>query len=361
VIGLKMDVYKKSMVKVLLASPSGKDTGGIARWTEHILNYYQQHRDNIELDLLPTGRMNVGKLLQNKFLRIYHGIRDYRGILKEESLLMKNKRYDVFHLTSSASMGLFKDYLMLKKAKKAGAKTIIHFRFGRIPDLYNQNNWEWWMIKKVVGLCDKVIVLDKNSLASLRKAGYNHIIELPNPISPRVLNTIENCIKLQREERSILFVGHCYWDKGIKELILACGQIPNIKLVMMGAVEDTIKEELLKLSSQAKWLEIKGDSSYKDVIKAMITCGVFVLPSYTEGFPNVILESMACGCPIVTTDVGAIPEMLDIANGNNNGICVKPKDIDGLREAIMKMLDDRDFAIKCGINAQKRVNILYYM
>lgn len=349
------------MVKVLLAAPYGKDTGGIARWTEHILTYYDQHRGDIELDLLPTGRKDVGKLLRNKLLRVYKGIRDYKAILKEESLMMESKQYDVFHLTSSASFGLFKDYLMLKQARKKRAKTIIHFRFGRIPDLFKKNNWEWKMIRRVVNISDKVIVLDEQSLLTLQAAGYHHIIKLPNPISPRVLQTIEQCDDRQRKDKMILFVGHGYWDKGIKELVLAARQIPDIKLEMLGAIEETIKGELIQLSGHASWLDIKGDSTYEEVIRAMVTCGVFVLPTYTEGFPNVILESMACACPIVTTDVGAIPEMLDIANGNNYGICVKPKDVNGLKNAILKMLDDRAFAQKCGDNAKERVINLYSM
>ena len=93
----------------------------------------------------------------------------------------------------------------------------------------------------------------------------------------------------------------------------------------------------------------------------MMSAGVFVLPTYTEGFPNVIIESMACGCPIVTTDVGAIPEMLDIEHGFSYGICVKPKDVEGLKNAVEKMLNDRDYALQCGKNAQLRVQEQYAM
>ena len=168
---------------------------------------------------------------------------------------------------------------------------------------------------------------------------------------------------LENDARKIVFAGHHVITKGVFELIKACRQIPNIKLKMLGFVSDEMR---LALQNQAgegweKWLEIAGEQSFGTTIKEMMSAGVFVLPTYTEGFPNVIIESMACGCPIVTTDVGAIPEMLDIEHGFNNGICVKPKDVVGLKNAIEMMLNDRDYALQCGRNAQLRVQEQYAM
>ena len=112
-------------------------------------------------------------------------------------------------------------------------------------------------------------------------------------------------------------------------------------------------------SNNEEWLSITGARPYHEVISAMLSCSVFVLPTYIEGFPNVIIESMACGCPIVTTDVGAIPELLDL--DNNNGILVKPKQVKELRDAIIRLLNDKQYAAFCGRNAQRRVNEFYSM
>ena len=79
------------------------------------------------------------------------------------------------------------------------------------------------------------------------------------------------------------------------------------------------------------------------------------MPTYTEGFPNALLESMACGCPIIASAVGAIPEMLEDENGKHFGVLIEPKNVEALKTAILRMLSDTQFKEECGINAQKRV------
>jgi glycosyltransferase involved in cell wall biosynthesis len=178
-----------------------------------------------------------------------------------------------------------------------------------------------------------------------------------------VLDIIEKNKHIEKEERKIVFAGHCVEAKGIFELIEACREINNIKLKMIGYVSEETRYILLEKAgaNSFEWLEIAGEKDYETTIKEMLSAGIFVLPTYTEGFPNVILESMACTCPIVTTKVGAIPEILDIANGENHGICIDPKNVKQLKDSIQKMLDNREYALQCGKNAQKRVNEIYSM
>ena len=67
----------------------------------------------------------------------------------------------------------------------------------------------------------------------------------------------------------------------------------------------------------------------------MRAADVFCLPSYSEGCPNVVVEALACGRPVVSTEVGGVPELVN----ESNGILVAPRDAVALRTALDKALD----------------------
>jgi glycosyltransferase involved in cell wall biosynthesis len=86
-------------------------------------------------------------------------------------------------------------------------------------------------------------------------------------------------------------------------------------------------------------------------MERMAKCDLFVLPSHTEGFPNVILEAMSFGCAIIATDVGAIPEILE----DGAGMLFKSQNSDSLIGVLNKVLYDSNLRNHMGICAQKKV------
>lgn len=356
-------MQKYNSINVLLCSPKVDGVGGISRWTGHVLNYYQNITEKkINIIFYKTNKQIIYSNTP-LLIRLIIGIVSYVpfiiGLLKQ----LRINKIHIVHLSSSASLGLIRDYIVLKIARKKGVKSVIHFHFGRFPEIYKLRNWEYKLIDKVINLANKVIVLDNQSYNTLSKFGYSNVELIPNPLSPIIQEYIHNHQSTIREERKILFAGHVVETKGIFELINSCKEIPNIKVKIIGHINDSMKSKIITIAGDScdKWLDIAGEKNFETTIKEMLSAGIFILPSYTEGFPNVIVESMACGCPIVTTKVGAVPEMLDIENGENYGLCVEPKNVTQLKEAILRMLNDREFALLCGLNAKKRVNDLYSM
>ncbi len=342
-------------MKVLLASPIGLP-GGIARWTEHILHYYEHAKYDCDVSFLPmTSKLAQNNINIGYFQRVKRGLSMYYAVAQQEKMMFNEDQYDVIHIASSASISLTKDLYMIRLAHKRGVKAIIHFHFGRIPELKLRNNWEWKLLCMVVKKADMIMVIDMPSYETLLQSGFTNVRLLPNPLSPMVSKIVDEGKLSKRNKREILFVGHGYRTKGIYELVDACREIPNIKVKMLGAISDKTRDDLFKYSNNAEWLEIVGEIPYEHVIMAMMQCDVFVLPTYTEGFPNVILESMACGCAIVTTPVGAIPEMLEEEEGKHYGIMVEPRNVEQLKAGIEKMLADDNFKTECRANVRQRV------
>ncbi len=351
-------------MRILLCTPWDiSHGGGISRWAHHIVYHYKRcDTSNLYIDICPMDRSSYLDEIVSPVKRAYSGLKDYYNISKIIIDKVNKGNYDVVHLVSSASISLVKDIYILRQLKHINVKTVIHFHFGRIPQLFEKNNWECRLVKMVLKLADRLVVLDKMSYDALEKKGYKNIDKLPNPLSPQISEIIDSNKNVSKISRKILFVGHLYRTKGVFELVEACNGISDISLKLVGQYEESIKNELLSYAGKkgnTDWIKFTGNIPMEQVICEMKSCDIFALPTYTEGFPNVIIESMACGCAIVTTPVGAIPEMLEEENGKHYGILVAPKSVNELKDGIEKMLHDENFKEECRKNVQYRVNERY--
>jgi len=358
-------IMSRRNLKVLLVSPLPPPTGGIASWTIHVLDYFKTNETEVNLCHYNTGGGNRRITDIGLFKRIYYGIIDLRTRISEVCDQVEDGKLDIVHITSSASLGLLRDWLMLRKLKKTKAKLIVHFRFGRIPQLSHKKNWEWKMLRQVCKLANEVIVLDNCSYETLIKNGFSNVSYLPNPISKSLEDKVRSGVIGSREQGTVLFVGHIIPFKGVFELVDACCQLDKVnKLTFIGPYEQEIKEQLLSLSlkkDKTEWITFEGVQNHDFIIDKMKKCSAFLLPSYTEGFPNVILEAMAARAPIVATSVGAIPEILKCQNGNKIGYCVAPRDIEELKLSLNTILDNPIDATRMGELAQNKVFSEYSM
>ncbi len=350
-------------MKVLFCSPYKVRPevigAGIKIWADNILQYYKTIKSDIEIVPASFDRRYYISVDTNKLKRLLLGYKEYKGFIVNAIKLMDTKQCDAMHVCSSASFSLIKDYILVKAARKRGVKSAVHFHFGRIPELSIKNNWEWKLLKRVIKLADCIITMDNASYTTLCDLGYNNIKYCPNPLSDAIMKQIDSEFgTIKREKNKLLFVGHVLPSKGVFELIDACSRFDNMELHIIGKAQEPVYSQLLKQSKRKDnglWLKMRGEMPHEEVLREMQSATLFTFPSYTEGFPGVILEAMACGCPIVTTKVGAIPEMLDINGKKKYGICVNPRNADEFADGIKVMLDNPTFALECAKNAKQRV------
>lgn len=128
------------------------------------------------------------------------------------------------------------------------------------------------------------------------------------------------------------FVGRITKDKGINELLEAFFRMKdNSKLLIIGDFEKKENLDCTLLEKAQKSERIVFQNFVKDIEKYYAALDVLVLPSYREGFGNVIIEAGAVGTPAIVSD---IPGPVDAVNKEENGFTVEPKNVDSLYSAM---------------------------
>ena len=94
----------------------------------------------------------------------------------------------------------------------------------------------------------------------------------------------------------------------------------------------------------------------EDVPQVLADTDIFVLPSRTEAFPNVLLEAMATGLPVVASDVGGIPELVE---DGRNGLLVPVGDAQALAAAIVRLMAEPQLADALGEAARLAIESRY--
>ena len=162
--------------------------------------------------------------------------------------------------------------------------------------------------------------------------------------------------------RSMLMaaVGRLTAKKGFEDLVRACrilrdADVPvRCEIVGEGALEPRLRALIAELGLEDD-VDLRPFVPHRELPALYRRAGVVVVPSVElangnrDGLPNVLLEALACGAPVVATRVGGIPEVLD---DGVNGLLVPPSDPAALAAALRLVLEDRDLAVALGRGAR---------
>jgi glycosyltransferase involved in cell wall biosynthesis len=305
---------------------------------------------------------------------------DIKGDLEVYYLYKKN-RWDVFRLIirlssimrkerpeSIISFGYYANQLVIFARCISGLKmpVCISERTDTASSLKKMNFQvvRRLLLKITYSMADKIIAVSKgtkNSLVNHFGMREARVIVIYNPVDLdkiRVLfsERVDHPWFTEKGVLIIIAVGRFVNQKGFPHLVKAFSMVVNkirmARLVILGEGSERQRLENLVLELGLKdKVNLLGyqQNPYKFMAKSYL----FVLSSLYEGFPNVVLEAMACGVPVIATSCPSGPE--EIITDGINGYLVAVGDVDALAGAILKLLKDDSLRRLLAENGRKRV------
>ncbi|PIQ99090.1 MAG: hypothetical protein COV66_14495 [Nitrospinae bacterium CG11_big_fil_rev_8_21_14_0_20_45_15] len=206
-----------------------------------------------------------------------------------------------------------------------------------------------FFIKLILKHTRAVVCQDKTFYSALVQLGVaeEKIICIPNGLDnelfqPYPKQKARKKLGLNQDEKYILAVGRLSKSKGHANLILAFKQLltnhSNLRLIIVGEGEE--KQSLLDLAVKegvADKTTLAGFQEHTSIPWWLNAADVFVLPSHLEGTPNILLEAMACGLPVIATDVGGVAEII---TNEQNGLLIQPDSRIEIEMALHRVLND---------------------
>ncbi len=280
---------------------------------------------------------------------------DIAGIFKLASL-MRAERIKIVHTHMYAS-----SIAGMAAARLAGIP-------GKVVNMHSLHEWHSrrriLIAAKLFGYADKIITVSNAigcDLARRLRLPPDKIITIHNGVDlarfePKSAVCIgKETLGIKKNELVIGAVGRLVAFKGFKYLLRAFHTVSarrsDTKLVIVGGGE--LKDKLMQ---EAQLLGIADKVIFagrqEDVIPYLSSFDLMVMPSITEGLPNALLEAMAMGKPVVASNVGGIPEVIE---DKVSGFLAPSKDSQELALAVETLLADKELRLNVGQAGRRRV------
>jgi glycosyltransferase involved in cell wall biosynthesis len=341
-------------MRVLIAGHIGQPIGGLATYCEDLLD--SKLKEYVSLYFVETsgGEFRYNQRGRWGFANILNSIWNIKGFLDK----VINLRPDIIHITTAYNPSFLKHAVMLLFAKTLRIKVILqpHCGFEKIftPDSLIQRKFAEFIFRS----CNGVLIISPEWFALKSKIDVL-IRYVPNGICLEKYLSINRNKPIDEDKFNILYLGHIGYDKGTFDLLKSVKSLEdlNYHFVVTCVGESISSGDFEEMEVRVRelhlddYVQIRPSVYGDEKLGYFANADLFVLPSYHEGMPISILEAMACGLPVIASNVGGISELV---GDKKTGLLISAGDIDALSRAIEYLMKDPLLARRMGQLGRKK-------
>lgn len=270
--------------------------------------------------------------------------------------MMMNRRVKIVHVQGSHGASFDRKKMFVKIAKWFGKKVVWHMHASQFVPFY-EGRKDKEDIVRCLNMADTLIVLSKYYQEFYTSIGVKKekIVILDNLVPKPVINDGSTTLTTSADDDNpstgsgqaqkrlhLLFLGEISHRKGAFDIVQAVKEHPELKYnveIRIGGNGETEKlVEAIREAGLEECVKFEGWVGAEKKIDLLNWADVYILPSFNEGLPISILEALSYSCPIISTPVGGIPEVVLVNDNDNfgkvNGILVEPGNTEEIAKAM---------------------------
>ncbi len=296
-------------------------------------------------DVILVSSYEEGGFVRRQFVAL-------RAIVRVATLLA-TRSVDLVHIHAAMKGSFWRKSVFAGLARWRGVPVLLHLHGSEMKDFYErQPSWLKRAIVRQLTLATRVAVLSESWRTFVAE-----IAPSARPVVvPNYVRVPERPARGAGQPVTLLFLGLLGRRKGIFDLLEAFARAralhPDMRLVIGGNGEveaATRRARELGLDDAVRFEGWVGPARKAELLDA---ADIYVLPSYNEGLPMSVLEAMAYGLPVITTDVGGLPELV---TDGVHGRMIRPGDVAALTAAILELGHDHNTRRRMGGAGRVRV------
>lgn len=346
--------------KVIITAPSldpEKNVSGVST----VVNFIIDNNPEMKYIHFKVGREDSDKGGWHRVLPTLEAFYRWRKVLDNY-----NPGTTLIHYSYPLSApSILRDSLFMCHARRCGYRMLVHVHGGfyltakDIPYLLGKVlkwTFSWDLPYVVLGEHEKEIIQDRFCAKD--------VVVLPNcPSVPKVVGRHGAMLENAESPLVMGYLGRIEPNKGVAELLEALKILKNegVNFIFRLAGKEHVKDEFIPqfedaLGERFDYVGLVAGARKDAFLESL---DVFVMPSYYEGLPMSLLESMGCGVVPVVTNVGSIADVVTTPDDNTgeaaNGLFVEVKDVDSIVEKVLLLYRDRDLLRRLSKASRERI------